>query len=193
MTFNEMESKIERYRLRRTDAVLFIIDIQEKLLPIMQNQMETVKNTDVLLQAAQAYNIPALYSEQYPKGLGATVKPLRTHLSEQDAWGLSKTSYDAVLPELRSYLQKLNRPQIVVTGMETHICVYQTVRSLRALGYEVFLPADAITSRDPGNKKTALALLRDMGCIVTNTECLLFDLIGDAKDPHFKALQSLIK
>lgn len=181
------------FQVRRQDVALFIIDIQEKLLPIMPNPEEIKKQNEFLLKIAKAYELPTLYTEQYPKGLGGTVEPLDSLLKETGAIYASKTSYNGLTPEIREGLKKTGRNQVIIGGIETHICVYQTTRSLLAEGYEVIIDQDAVGSRFPGNKANALDLFTQMGATVMNTETIMFDLMGDAKDPHFKELQALIK
>ncbi len=182
-----------KYTTSRINTCVFVIDIQEKLLPIVPEAETVLKNTSVLLEAAKAYQLKAVYSEQYPKGLGKTVSPLREALEELAAFQLEKTSYNALLPEMLAELKERDCKQIIITGIETHICVLQTVRSLLEKGFTVFIPHDAVGSRDPENKHVALELLRDAGATITSTETILFDLMGDSKDPHFKELQALIK
>lgn len=183
-----------KFALRRENCLVFIVDVQGRLVPSMSNGPEIEKNTNVFLEAANAYELPAVYSEQYPKGLGATTESVLEKLTKCDAYRIEKTIYSAVtetsvIEQLASY----GRKQIILTGLETHVCVYQTVRDLIAHGYTVFIPEDAVGSRTEANRRSGLSLMKDMGAVITNTESLLFDLIHDAKDPHFKRLQALIK
>lgn len=180
-------------RLDRDKSALLVIDMQVKLVNAMSDSTESLsRNHKALLEGARLYEIPTFYSEQYPKGLGPTIDEILEPLKAVDAFRVEKTAYDAALPELVDALAASRRTQLVVTGIETHICVFQTIRSLLELGYEVFVPADAVSSRSAANKKSALRLLSQYGAVVGNTEMFLFDWIKDAKDPHFRALQKTI-
>lgn len=183
---------MNKYTLQREDTLLLVIDIQTKLIHAIFNKEELLKNTSTLLEMAKAYEIPSLYTEQYPKGLGLTDEAILEELKERDSFLLEKTSYDAYLPELIEAIKKTGRKKVILVGAEAHICVFQTLRSLLANGYEVFVPFDAVGSRSKKNWKNALMNFREMGAFVSNTESILFDMIKDAKDPHFKALQKLI-
>lgn len=181
------------FKVRRQDAAVLIIDVQEKLLPIMPKPEEIIKQNEILLHIAKAYNLPTFYTEQYPKGLGPTPDPLLSLLKETEAVYASKTAYNGLTPEIVQGLKKTGCNQVIIGGIETHICVYQTTRSLLEEGYEVVINQDAVGSRFPANKANALDLFTKMGATVMNTETIMFDLMGDAKDPHFKELQALIK
>lgn len=182
--------------LRREESVLFIIDIQPSLVSVMSRGEILVKNSHILLEGAHAYNIPAVYSEQYVKGLGHTEPKLLENLKAMDAAYVEKTRFNAYLSPLVEQLHSLRnegRNKVIVCGMETHICVYQTIRALLEDEFEVFVPVDAVDSRTDLNRETALHMVRDMGASWTTTESVLFDWMGDAKDPAFKVLQKLIK
>ncbi|NLB08966.1 MAG: isochorismatase family protein [Clostridiales bacterium] len=179
--------------LRRENAAVLIIDLQERLLPAMPDREPVLKNALVLAEMARTFELPLLCSEQYPRGLGPTAEPLATKLREQQALIIEKTSFSTVLPELLTRLEETGRRQIIVSGVETHVCVFQTVRDLAARDYDVYVPWDAVNSRDPKNMAIALEQFRRMGVHITSTETVLFDLLQDSKDPHFKELQALIK
>lgn len=184
------------YKVTPEDTFILFIDLQERMLPSMANAEQVEKNAAVLLETAKAFELPIIVTEQYPKGLGATVATLQSACQLENAKVEAKTMFNAITPAIDEALQQqpfAERKCVIVTGIETHICVFQSVRTLLAKGYQVFIPADAVSSRDGRNKDTALALFAQMGAIVTSTESLLFDLLGDAKNPHFKALQALIK
>ena len=179
--------------LDRNKIALLVIDIQDKLLPAMMEQQRLLKNTKVLLSMAEEYQLPTFYSEQYPKGLGLTNASIKEQLDTLHAFHLEKTAYSALLPPLEEALKKSERSQIILCGMETHICVFQTARALREAGYEVLLPVDALSSRTELNWRMGLRQLEQHGCWLSTTESILFDVIKDAKDPSFKTLQALIK
>lgn len=181
------------FQVRRQDAAVFIIDVQEKLLPIMPKPEELIKHNEILLRLAKSYSLPTFYTEQYPKGLGGTAEALDSLLKELHSVYASKTAYNGLTTEILEGLKKTGRNQVIIGGIETHICVYQTTRSLLQKGYEVIINEDAVGSRFPENKTNALNLFTQMGAVVMNTETIMFDLMGDAKDPNFKELQALIK
>lgn len=180
------------FTLSAEHALVLVVDIQDRLVAAMPTAQKLIRSTGTLLRMAEAYDLPTMLSEQYPKGLGRTVEALAPHL-ENALFRLEKTAYNAASPELLAALKASDRKQIILTGIETHICVLQTARTLLAHGFDVFVPLDAVGSRSKTNWKNGLALLDAMGAVVTNTETVLFDLMKDAKDPHFKALQALIK
>jgi nicotinamidase-related amidase len=136
--------------------------------------------------------LPVLATEQYPRGLGSTVEEIKQDLPEKVVVS-EKISFDACTDEIRQALLASGRKQVIICGMETHVCVYQTVRRLLADGYEVFVAADAVGSRTVANKENALAMFRQMGAVVSNTETLIFDLLQVAGTPLFKQVSALIK
>ncbi len=183
------------YQLNKDNTVLFVIDLQDRLMPAMQNTDLLLKQAGVLLNIAKVYNLPVILTEQYPKGLGHTVDSLLTLIEEEElAVDLfHKNSFTAFIPEVKTCLQRHGRKQVIVCGAETHVCIFQTVRALLAEGFEVFVPFDAVDSRRIENKNNALALFREMGAVVTDTETVLFDLLQVAGTTEFKKLSALIK
>ena len=182
---------MEKFILNQEQAVVMIIDIQERLVPAMIVADDIIHKTNILIAAAKELQLPIITTEQYPKGLGPTVAQIKSHIDPN--YIFEKTSFTAYTNQVKSTLKELGRKKIIVTGMETHICVFQTVRDLLFEGYEVFIVSDAICSRTKTNYKNALALMRDMGAVITNTESVLFDLLKEAGTPQFKALSRLIK
>lgn len=187
---------MDLHRVTPEDAFILFIDVQERMLPSMAEPERIAKNCEVLLEAAKAFSLPIVLTEQYPKGLGATIPQLQSAREQEHTVYAEKTMFNAITPAVHEALQQApfaERKLVIVTGIEAHICVFQTVRSLLAAGYQVLVPADAVSSRDVRNKEIVLNLFSQMGAIVTSTESILFDLLGDAKNPHFKSLQALIK
>lgn len=185
--------KIEsKYFIERESAVLLIIDIQTRLVPAIADHEQIVHQSSVLLQTANLMELPVLATEQYPRGLGSTVEEIKQDLPEKVVVS-EKISFDACTDEIRQALLASGRKQVIICGMETHVCVYQTVRRLIADGYEVFVAADAVGSRTVANKENALAMFRQMGAVVSNTETLIFDLLQVAGTPLFKQVSALIK
>lgn len=171
---------------RAADSALVVIDIQERLAAAMPAREPVVRATRILLEAAARLDIPVLVTEQYPKGLGATVPEVAARLPGGSV-RVEKTSFSAcaALP--------LNRPQVVLAGMEAHVCVLQTALELAAAGREVFLVGDAVCSRTEANYFNALARAQAAGIVVTNTESVVFEWLRDAAHGHFRALSKLIR
>jgi len=172
--------------VRAADSALVVIDIQERLASVMPVREAVVRATGILLQAAACLEIPVWFTEQYPKGLGSTVAEVAAMLPK-GAQRVEKTCFSgcAALP--------LTRPQVVLAGMEAHVCVLQTALELAATGREVFVVADAICSRTEANHANALARLRHAGVVVTNTESVIFEWLRDAAHEHFRAISKLIR
>ena len=183
------------YQLNKEDAVLLVIDLQERLMPAMYDRDFLLKKASVLLNVAKVFNLPVVMTEQYPKGLGHTVDSLLSLIESEElpVEVFHKTSFTAFTPEVKECVERHNRKQVIVIGAETHVCVFQTVRDLLAEGYMVFVPFDAVDSRTQENKNNALDLFSEMGAVVTNTETILFDLLQVSGTPEFKKLSALIK
>lgn len=182
---------LNQFTLRRNEAVLLIIDIQERLAAAMTEKNKIIKNTEILIETASLMNIPVIVTEQYPKGLGNTVKELK---ERKELYAkVEKTQFSAYTDALKTPLMNLGRKKIIVTGMETHVCVFQTVRDLLKEGYEVYLVNDGVTSRTKENHTNGIDLMKQMGAAIVSTEVVLFDLLKDSKTAEFKAVSSMIK
>ena len=184
-------------QLSRTRAALLVVDIQDKLAAAMPEDVlaQAVRNTAVLIETARRMWMPIVVSQQYPRGLGATVPAIEDALRDAPTLHrFDKMIFSAAdAPEFGALAPKLGRDQWIVTGMEAHVCVYQSARGLVSRGYNVHVPADAITSRTKSNFKIARKLIQDVGATLTSTEVVVFDLLGTAADVEFKALSRLIK
>ncbi len=183
-------------RLSRDRVALFVVDIQERLVPAMPEAVAAavIKNSQILIETAARLGIPVVVSQQYPKGLGATVAALATTLAGSKPHRFDKTEFSgASTPEFSALAPKLGRDQWIVTGMETHVCVYQTARDLAGRGYQVHVPIDAVSSRTKSNWRVGLDLIERAGAIPTSTEVCVFDLLGRASTDDFKTLAKLIK
>ena len=177
-----------------THSQLVVIDIQERLVAAMPSKprLQTLSNAERLAQAAKTLHIPVTHTEQYPKGLGVTEKTVRTHLPDSAA--IEKTCFSCFAAEgFITALATHQRQQIVLCGMESHVCVLQTAIELQQAGYQVFVVEDAVCSRHKQNHQNALARLRQAGIIVTNTESVIFEWLRDASHPDFKALSRLLR
>lgn len=179
-------------------AVLLIIDIQERLAAAMPRAvMEQVERyAKALVELARRMGVPVVVSRQYPKGLGPTVAGLEEALAGLDAHRFDKLEFSVVAaPGFAPIRRALGpqRTQWIVVGMETHVCVYQTVRDLLASGQQVFVPHDAVSSRTKENWQTGLALIERLGGVVTSAETVIFEALGQAGTEDFKALSKLLK
>ncbi len=179
-------------------TALLVVDVQEKLLPAMPTAEapRLLRAVDLLLDAADRFGLPTWVTEQYPSGLGATVPELRARLETMARRPpvLAKTIFSATgVPEVPTALAASGARSVIVTGVEAHVCVFQTARDLARRGYHVHVPFDAVASRDPACKQAALALLASHGVTITTTETVVFDLLGDAASPHFRALSKLVR
>lgn len=175
------------------DAYLLVIDIQERMMPVI-DQNEWRENRALLwLKAAEEFKLPGCVTEQYPKGLGPTVPALKEQLDELAYPIFEKTTFSSFTDEVKAHMESTGRKTVIVTGVETHICVYQTVRELLKAGYLVYVPEDAVGSRRPEDRANALQRFREMGACVTTSETLLFELLGSSEAPQFKAISKLVK
>lgn len=173
----------------QNDTIFLIIDIQEKLLNSVFNKELIQKKAEILLKSAEILNIPTIVTEQYPQGLGKTVFELKENISLYE-----KKDFNALADEnLISELKNTKKNQIVIFGIETHICVYQTVIALLNSGFDVTVVKDACGSRSEYEYNSGLNVMKDSGARIKTTEMLLFELIKSSKHPEFKAIQNLIK
>lgn len=181
------------HKLDANHSQLVIIDIQPKLCAVMPETAvsNTLQNTAILVQAASALEIPIIVTEQYPQGLGETVPDIRAHLGQTPA--IAKTAFSACDEPKFNQLLHRDKPQVIITGMEAHICVLQTALDLLAAGKQVFVVEDAVVSRNPANQTNALMRLQQAGCIITNTESVVFECLRNAQHPQFKAISKLIR
>ncbi len=181
-------------RLLNADkAVLLVVDIQEKFVPVVFAVERLIAKTTALIEAAKLLELPIVVSEQYPKGLGSTVKALSDILPE-GAVRLEKTAFGCLGDQgIADHLKSLGRSQIMVCGLEAHVCVNQTVHQLLSAQYQVHLIEDALATRDPVNLEIGVRKMREAGAITSCVEMAIFELMGQSKHPKFKALQALIK
>lgn len=182
---------MDKYILTQEEAILLVIDIQDRLVPAMKYGEQVIRNTNTIISFAKNLGVPIIVTEQYPKGLGKTVSDLSINLEE--ALTYEKVTFSGCTSEVTLALKGLERKKVIITGMETHVCVFQTVRDLLASGYQVFVVGDAVCSRTKENYLNGLSLMSSMGAVVTNTETVFFDLIKEAGTPLFKELSKLIK
>jgi nicotinamidase-related amidase len=172
---------------------LLLIDIQERLLPAMADADQVVARSKILLAAAMELSLPVTVSEQYPKGLGHTV----ASLASNDAMVMEKLSFSCWRDEaLKQHFIKLHesgRPQVIVAGIEAHVCVLQTCIDMANAGFAVFAVADAMSSRKPESATLAFERMQNAGVQVVNSEMVVFELLEKAGSAQFKSLSGLIK
>ena len=175
------------------DSLVLIIDVQEKLLNAVFNKASLEKRAEIIAGAAKILGIPVIVTEQYPKGLGATVEGLKNTLAE-DTQYFEKTGFSALEnPEVMDALKKSGKKQIVIFGIETHICVSQTTNALINEGFEVSVIRDACGSRSELEYSAGINRMKDNGAHILTTEIALFEWLKSAKHPNFKEVQMLIK
>lgn len=178
--------------IRRNDSLLLVVDIQEKLAPAIHDNERVTANSVRLLEGARQLDIPAFVSEQYVKGLGPSVQAIRD--AADSARFFEKTHFScAAEPGIVDLLLAAKRPQVILTGTETHVCVLQTAFGLQAAGFEVYLVADAASSRTPENRSAAIERMRAGGIRIVTTEMVLFEWLHQAGTSEFRTLLPLIK
>jgi nicotinamidase-related amidase len=174
---------------------LAVVDIQRRLATAMEEEerARVIRSAAILIQAAGLLGVPLIATEQYPKGLGPTEEGVAWHFPEELA--VVEKSCFACTGEarFRDILRANQRRQVVLAGMETHVCVLQTALELRAEGYAVFVVEDGVCSRSGVNHRNALERMREAGVVITNTESVLFEWLRDARHEHFKHISALIK
>jgi nicotinamidase-related amidase len=186
-------SELDRFSLDRAQAVLLVIDVQQKLVPAMPQKVykQTLRSIDFLVNSAHLLQVPVVATEQYTKGLGPTVPELATACRDKV---VEKVSFGCCgEPAFLDHLQQVGRKQVIVTGMEAHVCVWQTVLGLLGAGYQVHLVRDGIVARGKIDYLNALDLARQAGAVVTTAETVVFQLLQAATAPEFKAISGLVK
>jgi nicotinamidase-related amidase len=178
--------------LDRNRSALVLIDFQERLFPHVHEHPRVMARIDLLLFAANLMHIPLLLTEQYPKGLGSTIEEIRKALPQIQP--LEKMDFSCVsAPGFKERLSSFHRDQIVLAGIETHICVAQTALDLASQGENVFVVADATSSRRPLDAQIALQRLDRSGLTITTAEAVVFEWLRRAGTEEFKAMQPKLK
>lgn len=182
---------MNKYRLNAQDCLLVIIDLQERLMVAMKDRERVARNANMLLTAADLFDIPVIVTEQYPKGLGPTIAELQPNMKSPTM--IEKTQFSACTEDFTRLVADSGRKTILISGSETHVCVFQTSRDLLETGYNVHLVRDAVCSRFDENYENGLKLMKGCGAVITNTETVLFDLLKEAGGPAFKTISNLVK
>lgn len=179
--------------LNERTSLLLIIDIQDRLINAVFNKQSLEKKSIIMSNAASILKIPTVVSEQYPKGLGSTILPIKDGLGENAAY-YEKTSFSAIEnPAIASAIDKFGKKQIVVLGIETHICVNQTVTALLSKGYDVSIIADACGSRVEQEHKAGLERMKDNGAHIITAEIAVFEWLKGSRHINFREIQNLVK
>lgn len=178
--------------LKKESTALLIIDIQERILPVIRNYETVIENTIKLIKGFKALQLPIYFTEQYPKGLGPTSNKILGELEGYTA--IQKMSFSCSGAEnLFEELHRKKLLQVVVTGVESHVCVQQTVLDLIANDFQVNLAADAVSSRKEIDYNISLERMRTLGAEITTTESVLFELLEVCGTPEFKEISRIIK
>jgi nicotinamidase-related amidase len=175
--------------MSRNDTGLLVIDIQAKLIEKIPQKTQVVANTLKLMKGARILGVPVYGTEQYPKGLGPTVTELVDHLPAK----LEKVSFSCgVLPEVIEFFKSKKIQKVLVTGVEAHVCVLQTTLDLMAQGFEVYLAADAVGSRDEQDLEFGLKRMERAGVVLTTSEAALFEWTEKAGTAEFREISKLV-
>jgi len=172
------------------DTGLLVIDVQEKLMPLIPSAAEVIRNIAFLIDAARVLEMPVQATEQYPKGLGATVPELAQRVPQRP----DKVAFSCcAIPSVVDNFRRAARPKLLLAGIETHVCVQQTALDLLALNFRVYIPADGVASRYAIDHGRALRRLENAGAIITTCESAVFEWIGAAGTPQFKEISRLVQ
>ena len=178
--------------LSTESTVLVVIDFQERLFPVMQEKEKLLRSTVKLIKGTRVLEIPVVLTEQYPKGLGPTIPEIKELLP--DVTPVEKVCFSCCDSQAFSNtLAALKRKQVIICGIEAHICVYQTAMALARQGYEVQVASDCIASREPENKTVALTKMVALGISPTSAEMALFELLKIAQGDKFKQISNIVK
>ena len=174
------------------NAVLLVIDVQEKLMRVMCRREELIDNMQKLIRGVQVLGVPSIITEQYPQGLGTTIVEIAQCIPGIQP--LPKVSFSCLgETKIGSKIQDTGRRQVIVCGIESHVCVYQTVRDLKAINYEVNVVADAVSSRTQENREIGLNLMLRAGAVISSVETVLFELLEVAQGEKFKEISRIVK
>lgn len=182
------------YRIMRENCQALLIDVQEKLAPHIYRNKKITSKIVTLIQGLQLLDVPIVLNEQYKKGLGDTLPEIMEVLDTSKSKAIEKVTFSACDDdETWNYLAQQNRTSILVFGIETHVCIMQTVLDLLDNGMQPVVIADATGSRNAYDRRQAIRRMRRAGAVITTTEAILFELCRSSKDPAFKAISELVK
>ena len=179
--------------LNENNTLVIIIDIQEKLLNAVFNKEIVAKKSSILSKSLATLDIPTIVTEQYPQGLGETIPQIKDSLNDNTSFYI-KTHFNALSDEkLIEELKQSKRKNIILAGIETHICVYQTAIALLQEGFDVTVISDCCGSRTMEEYHAGIMTMKEYGAHIKPTEMVLFELLKTARHPKFKEIQALIK
>ena len=185
---------INDLRLDADRAMVLVIDVQEKLMPLIEGRDQIQQTIERLLAGTQIFDLPILATEQYPEGIGHSVESVAAALQRLDAPVLSKSTFSCCGDEaVRNILRQIARPQIILCGIEAHVCVLQTALDLRAMDYQVFVCRDGVGSRRQLDAETGLSRMQQAGAFLATMESILFELCERCDSPQFKQLLPIVK
>ncbi len=185
----------ERFYIDKEDTVYLLVDVQTQLFSVMSetDRQEVEKNTSILISGMKELDVPVVVTEQYTKGLGLTIGSLQQGLGELYQ-PVEKLAFSCWGEEpIRKKIESTGKKHVIISGIETHVCILQTVLDLLANGYIVHVVADAICSRYSSDRERALSMMEQMGAVITSTEIVLFQMLKVAGGPQFKAVSKLVK
>jgi nicotinamidase-related amidase len=178
--------------LTTENTILVLVDVQEKLAAAMHQKDSLLENTVKMVKGAKVLGLPIVWTEQNPRGLGQTLPEVRELLTDSEA--VTKLSFSCCgEPGFMERVEQLDRKQVVIGGIESHVCVYQTVVDLIARGYQVEILADCVSSRTPENRAIGIERCKQAGAGVTSVETVLFELLGAAEGDRFKQMLKVVK
>ncbi len=173
-------------------SVLLLIDIQGNLAQLMHDRQTLFKNLQILIKSARILDVPIVWMEQIPEKLGHTVPVVAGLL--RDRRPMAKTTFSCCAdPDIMAAIEAAGRRQVLVTGIETHICVYQSTRDLLQRGFEVHVISDAVSSRVIENKEIGLARMKQEGALISSVEMALFEMLREAAGDRFRQIVKLLK
>lgn len=182
-------------KLDQNNCCALVIDYQERIVPAMHGKEELLKNSEKLLKGLSLLGIPMIFTEQYPKGLGQTLPEIKQAAPEAPVF--AKTSFSALgsgeVMELLKKYKAEGRKNVLICGIEGHVCVFQTALDLVSEGFTPVFVTDCITSRRPSDYMTAMMRAEREGVAFATTEMILFELIGSKEHEHFKAISAIVK
>lgn len=172
----------------------FLIDIQEKLFPKIFDNQSIFHKVKTYLQIINNMNLPLILTEQYPKGLGKTIDVIESDIKTKNFFKFQKTSFSCMSSDdVKDQVSNLGKKQVLLCGIETHICVLQTAFDLKEMDYDVFILDECVGSRNKLDKEIGLSRLRKFGCTILTLEMLAFELVRGSVHPNFKSISDLIK
>lgn len=182
------------FKLTPKNSLLLVIDIQEKFRPVIYEFDLVVSNTQKLIKVANLLKIPVLVTEQYPKGLGETVAEVKNNLKKYEL--IEKVAFDCF--NVKGFIELLNKKftpvkNLIICGIESHVCVFQTVLSALEKGFNVYLIGDAISSRKKTDYEIAIKRMLHEGVKLVSAEMIIFQMIKDSKDDRFKGISGIVK